>query len=143
MSSPNSNEHDIDYFSLDPKDEAGADFVALLGEQLQQAFLKRKKEAKLTYQQIAEKMLVDRSRVHRCFSGSANLTAETIGELGWALGGRAEVVIVFDDDAEAFGSNDVALSKARQEFRQSDGQYGIATANETLNTPAHWAIRPL
>lgn len=97
MSSQN-EEVVLDLFALDPKDEAGADFVALVGSKLQQAFLAQKLKNKLTQQQVATRLNVDRSRIHRCLSGHNNLSAEAIGALVWALGGKPVFDIEFDDE---------------------------------------------
>jgi transcriptional regulator with XRE-family HTH domain len=91
-------------FELSPKEEAGSEFVAIVGDKLQRALIRRKKSEKFTQQQLAEKLGVDRSRVNRCFSGSNNLTISTLAEIVWALDGR----IVFDiveDAADPQGSN--------------------------------------
>lgn len=91
-------------FELSPKEEASSEFVALVGDKLQRALIRRKKREKFTQQQLADKLGVDRSRVNRCFSGSNNLTISTLAEIVWALDGR----IVFDiveDEADQLGSN--------------------------------------
>ncbi|TCM78618.1 hypothetical protein [Rhizobium sp. BK068] len=93
---------DSDLFTLeDPKAEAVTDFVTEVGERLQQAFLHRKRDSKLTQQEIARQLDVDRSRVHRCLSGYHNLTLETVAELVWAMKGRPEFRIVLDEDDDA------------------------------------------
>lgn len=141
MSSLNSDEHDVDFFRLDPLEEAGADFVAHLGEQLQMAFIKQKRESKLTYQELAEKMHVNRAGVHRCFSGSANLTAEKIGQLGRALGGRAEVAFIFDDHPQTVGRNDFIDSDySNEEEGKTSEKRRVVTANEAVNAPTPWAM---
>jgi plasmid maintenance system antidote protein VapI len=75
-----------EYFTFDPKDEAASEFVGELGRALQAILVSAKKSDKLTQQALAKKLGIDRSRVNRCFSGYANLTASSIAELGWALG---------------------------------------------------------
>lgn len=72
-------------FSLDPKEEASAELVARVGGELQRIFEERKKNEKLTKQDLATLLDVDRSRIHRCLSGYNNLTLATVAELAWAL----------------------------------------------------------
>jgi plasmid maintenance system antidote protein VapI len=84
MSYQSNDTGDFD-FTLDPKEEATADFVAKVGGELQRTFEKRKKQDKLTQQQLATMLDVDRSRIHRCLSGYNNLTLSTVAELAWAM----------------------------------------------------------
>lgn len=72
-------------FSLDPKEEASAELVARVGGELQRVFEERKKNEKLTKQDLATLLDVDRSRIHRCLSGYNNLTLATVAELAWAM----------------------------------------------------------
>lgn len=90
-------------FEIDvsPKELAGAEFVAKLGKALQRALIERKKQGKFTQQELALLLEVDRARVNRCFSGYANLTAESIGEIGWALGAEPDIVFKFGDEPHA------------------------------------------
>lgn len=119
-----------DLFALDEKDEAVAEFVALVGHQLQAAFLDRKASDKMTLQSIAKALDVDRSRVHRCLSGSNNLTLASVAELAWALRGKPRFEIDLDED-DGHGCNFVkptikSLQPAAQTqaggriFRQSE-----------------------
>ncbi|MER8388255.1 helix-turn-helix domain-containing protein [Mesorhizobium sp. M1380] len=73
------------HFELDPKEEAAAAFVSETGRDLQQALVDRKKIRRLTQQEIADTLGVDRSRVNRCFSGFANLSLASLAELCWAM----------------------------------------------------------
>ncbi|MFB2549984.1 helix-turn-helix domain-containing protein [Ensifer soli] len=79
-------------FGLDPKDEAAAEFVGLVGDKLRHALIDRKRLKGLTQADLAKAINVDRSRVNRCFSGVNNMTLTTVAELAWALGHR----ITFD-----------------------------------------------
>lgn len=74
--------------------------VGSIESQLRQAFAKRHEENGLTQAGLAEKIGVDRSAVHRRLSGRANMTAETIADMVWALGHCIRVEI-FDPDAVA------------------------------------------
>lgn len=80
-------------FSFHPKDEASSTFVSRVGRLLQRALERRKQRDRLTQQQLAERLGVDRSRVNRCFSGYNNLTISTLAELAWALNARIRIDI--------------------------------------------------
>ncbi|MBY5743495.1 helix-turn-helix transcriptional regulator [Rhizobium leguminosarum] len=93
--------NDDDLFTLDdPKAEIATEFVTQVGSCLQEAFLQRKADSKLTQQKMADLLGVDRSRIHRCLSGYHNLTLESVAELAWAMRGRPEFRIVLDEDDE-------------------------------------------
>ena len=102
-------------FELDhPKQEAAASFVSETGRGLQSALLSRKALKKITQQQIAERLEIDRSRVNKCLSGYANLTLESLAELCWAMDVKPFVVFEqllpgtaanFPHGAEAFEHN--------------------------------------
>ncbi|MDX8526307.1 hypothetical protein RFM68_17545 [Mesorhizobium sp. MSK_1335] len=134
MSFPEHTEDDL--FTLHEKDEAVADFVALVGHQLQEAFLNRKASDKITMQSIAEALDLDRSRIHRCLSGSSNLTLASVAELIWALRGKPRFEIDLDED-DGHGRNFVkpaikSLQPAAQTqvggriFRQSEQNWSNA-----------------
>ncbi|MDQ1183549.1 helix-turn-helix domain-containing protein [Agrobacterium larrymoorei] len=86
-------------FEIDvsPKELAGAEFVAKLGRALQRALLARKGQGKFTQQELALRLDIDRARVNRCFSGYANLTAESIGEIAWAMDAVPDIAFSFDN----------------------------------------------
>ncbi len=86
-------------FELDEKSEAVANFVTLVGSQIQDAFLQRKIEEGLTQQGLASLLGVDRSRVHRCLSGYSNLTLESVAALAWALRAAPMFSLVMEEDA--------------------------------------------
>lgn len=96
-------------FDLDlaEKDEASSDFVAVVGDKLQQALLHRKTHDKLTQRALADKLEVDRSRVNRCFSGHSNMTIATLAEIAWALGNTIVFDLVPEEEfgADMSGSN--------------------------------------
>lgn len=85
-------------FSLHPKDEASATFVSKVGRLLQNVLERRKQRDRLTQQQLADRLGVDRSRVNRCFSGYNNLTISTLAELAWALNARIRIEIDLCED---------------------------------------------
>lgn len=78
-------------FEIDAKEAAAASFVSLVGERLQHSLIQRKELGKLTQQEIADRLSVDRSRVNRCFSGYANLSLEKLAELCWAMDVEPEI----------------------------------------------------
>ena len=96
---------DDDVFLLPENEAAAAEFIGEVGRAFQDAFARRKKEYKLTQQQLADRLGVDRSRIHRCLSGSTNLTAESMAELAWALGAKPIFTLELDDPHQSSGSN--------------------------------------
>lgn len=78
-------------FEIDAKEAAAASFVGLVGELLQHSLMQRKELGKLTQQEIADRLGIDRSRVNRCFSGYANLSLEKLAELCWAMDIEPEI----------------------------------------------------
>ena len=81
-------------FELDhPKEEASSRFVADVGRLLQSALVERKAISKLTQQEIADRLGVDRSSVNRNFSGYRNLTLSSLAELCWAMDVEPQLVI--------------------------------------------------
>lgn len=74
------------HFELDhPKEEISAAFVAEVGRLLQEALVERKALGRLTQQEIATRLGIDRSRVNKCFSGFSNLSIASLAELCWAM----------------------------------------------------------
>lgn len=86
-------------FVLDPRDEAVAHFISMVGRQLQDAFLHRRNDESMTQQDLAAVLGVDRSRIHRCLSGSSNLTLESVAELVWALRGEPRFSICMEEQS--------------------------------------------
>lgn len=80
-------------FELDPKQEVAADLISDIGRQLQSLHAERQALGKLTQQDIATRLGLDRARVNKCLSGSNNLTLRTLAELVWAMDGEIEVTI--------------------------------------------------
>lgn len=105
-------------FTLDPKDEAVASFVALVGRRLQAAFTNRVKSMKLTKQAIASELGVNRSQIHRWLSGYSNLTLESVALLVWAMRGNP----LFDIDLE-----------------QPDNTRNQPASNMAIISPSHFA----
>jgi plasmid maintenance system antidote protein VapI len=91
-------------FELDPKDEASAALVGAVGRRLQEILVERKTVGKLTQQEIANRLGVDRSRVNKCFSGYHNLTLTTLAELVWAMDAEIEVSIRLKDRQTGTGT---------------------------------------
>jgi predicted XRE-type DNA-binding protein len=72
-------------FDISQKDLAGAQFISKASRRLIAAFVQKMRTEKLTKQQIAELLDVDKSTVSRMLRGNSNLTLRTIGELAWAM----------------------------------------------------------
>ncbi|RTL63703.1 MAG: hypothetical protein EKK41_22930 [Hyphomicrobiales bacterium] len=75
-------------FSVDEKEMAGAEFMAMVHQELQKAFLYEKKHNNISQQLVATKLGVNRSVVNRQIGGLENITSRSVGELLWALGWR-------------------------------------------------------
>jgi len=73
-------------YELDKKSEVGSDFISRVNEELQRALVTEKQERKITQQEIAEILDVNRSVVNRRFMGLENLTVRSIAETLWAIG---------------------------------------------------------
>jgi plasmid maintenance system antidote protein VapI len=72
-------------FDISEKDLAGAQFISKASRRLIAAFVQKMRTEKLTKQQIADLLDVDKSTVSRMLRGNSNLTLRTIGELAWAM----------------------------------------------------------
>ena len=73
-------------FDIDDKSMAVALAIGHVRTELQNAFLAEKKTSKITQQQIATKIGVNRSVINRQLMGMENLTYRSIAELAWAMG---------------------------------------------------------
>ncbi|AVA20690.1 helix-turn-helix domain-containing protein [Rhizobium sp. NXC24] len=124
-------------FALDPKSEAVAVFVNAVGTELQGAFAQRKHDCKLTQQDLAKSLGVDRSRIHRCLSGSNNLTLESVAELAWAMGGRPEFKIVLNDLPESGCNHLVMLTTTSPET--ADWSYRHTPGAGSIIEPVTWS----
>ena len=60
----------------------------------QRAFVAAKKERKLTQQQIAVMLGVDRSAINRRLLGRENMTQRSLAEMAWAMGYDVEFKLV-------------------------------------------------
>jgi plasmid maintenance system antidote protein VapI len=97
--------HADDFFSLPEQEVEAAEFIAEVGRVYQEAFLRRKSECKLSMQEMATKLGVDRSRIHRCLSGHSNLTLESMAELAWALNAKPKFHLELDHSYEKARAN--------------------------------------
>lgn len=70
---------------IDAKSRVAGRLIAHVRDQLQKALIEEKASRKLTQQQIANTIGVDRASVNRQFNGAGNLTLRSIAELAWAL----------------------------------------------------------
>lgn len=57
-------------------------------EEIRAAYDKAHRESNLTQSDVAQKLGVHKSRVHRLLNGDLNMTERTIAALAWALGCR-------------------------------------------------------
>lgn len=72
----------------------GARFISHVRAEVQCAFLAEKKSRKLTQQQIATTLGVNRSVINRQLSGLENMTLRSVAELLWAMGWEPEFGVV-------------------------------------------------
>lgn len=85
-------------FEINESDRVRADLIGAVGGDLQALFAQRKKEEGLTQQQVADALEVDKSRVHRCLTGHANLTLGTVADLARAIRGKVLIKIVPEEE---------------------------------------------
>lgn len=97
------------FFELPEHEEYAADYISEIGRELQLAFVARKKECGLTQQAVAKMLGINRSQVHRCLSGHANLTADTIGQLAWALRARPRFKLELEEINGKDGLNNYSV----------------------------------
>ncbi|MBY5973001.1 helix-turn-helix domain-containing protein [Ferrimonas balearica] len=71
---------------ISEKELAASAFMARLNRKLIATFVEQARTRKLTKQQIADALGIDKSQVSRALRGDANLTERRIGELLWAMG---------------------------------------------------------
>jgi predicted XRE-type DNA-binding protein len=102
-------------FELDPRQEAAADLIADIGRQLQTLHEDRQATGKLTQQDIATRLGVDRARVNKCLSGYNNLTLRTLAELVWAMDGEIEVTIRLPQAAGGTSGGDSHVPASAQQ----------------------------
>ncbi len=79
---------------IDPKERQVARFLGDVERAFQRAFTEAKKERKLTQQQIAVALGVDRSAINRRLLGRENMTERSIAEMAWAMGYDIEFKLV-------------------------------------------------
>ena len=73
-------------YDIGDKERAGSRFISHVRREVQGAFLHEKKSRKLTQQQIATRLGVNRSVVNRQLGGLENMTLRSVAELLWAMG---------------------------------------------------------
>lgn len=79
---------------LDPKERQVARFLGNVERAFQRAFTDAKKQRKLTQQQIAVALGVDRSAINRRLLGRENMTERTLAEMAFAMGYDIEFKLV-------------------------------------------------
>ncbi len=77
-------------FDIGEKDRCVSRFLGDVRSEIQQAFMTEKASRKLTQQQVATLLEVNRSVVNRQLTGVENLTCRRIAEFAWALGYEPE-----------------------------------------------------
>lgn len=60
-------------------------FIGRVRDELLRALSERKKDDKLTQQELAKKLEVHRSLINRQLSGQSNLTLRSLADLAWAM----------------------------------------------------------
>lgn len=73
-------------YDIGEKERAGSRFIAHVRSEVQDAFLEEKKLRKITQQQLATKLGVNRSVVNRQLMGLDKMTLRSVAELLWAMG---------------------------------------------------------
>jgi transcriptional regulator with XRE-family HTH domain len=61
-------------------------FIGRVRDELLKALSERKKDARLSQQELAKKLDVHRSVINRQLTGEANLTLRSLADLAWAMG---------------------------------------------------------
>ena len=61
-------------------------FIGRVRDELLKALSERKKEGKISQQELASKLEVHRSVINRQLTGEANLTLRSLADLAWAMG---------------------------------------------------------
>jgi transcriptional regulator with XRE-family HTH domain len=79
---------------IDPKERQVARFLGNVERAFQRAFTDAKKQRKLTQQQIAVALGVDRSAINRRLLGRENMTERTLAEMAFAMGYDIEFKLV-------------------------------------------------
>jgi transcriptional regulator with XRE-family HTH domain len=78
---------------IDPKTRAGGRFIGASHKALLTALLKERDISGLTQQELARRLGVHRSVVSRLIKGDANLTFRSVGEIAWAMGWDAQLLL--------------------------------------------------
>ncbi len=73
-------------FDIGERARKASRFVGRVRTELQRALLAEKKTRKLTQQDIAQTLGVNRSVINRQLIGTENLTIRRVAELAWAMG---------------------------------------------------------
>ena len=60
-------------------------FIGRVRDELLRALSERKKDDKLSQQELAKKLEVHRSQINRQLSGESNLTLRSLADLAWAM----------------------------------------------------------
>ncbi|MFV0800591.1 helix-turn-helix domain-containing protein [Brucella anthropi] len=71
---------------ISDKDRVSGRFMSDVRKALLKAAIDEKESNRITQQEIADKLGVNRSVINRWLRGDGNLTLRSIGEIAWALG---------------------------------------------------------
>ncbi len=133
-------------FELDPKDEASARLIGDIGRQLQKTLVERKAAGKLTQQEIANRIGIDRARVNKCFSGVNNLTLRSLAELVWAMDAEIDVDIRLPEknavSVNYHGDQAVIVSEAKETLGQGNQLASLLRYLGGTNLPATTSSTP-
>ena len=79
---------------VSPKKMAGAHLISKVAKSLRKIYVKKQKGTRLTQQEIARRLDVDRATINRRLLGKENMTLRTIAEMAWAMEHEVDVSFV-------------------------------------------------
>lgn len=125
----------------DNRREVYLNLVNSIETQLRQAYARKHEEEGLSQTALAEKLGVNRSVVHRRLSHQANVTAETIADMVWALGQciKVEIYDPRDRPSNEFRVMPVSAPKGPIFAVMSGSPTSQVT---TLSIPSSWPVVP-
>ena len=111
--------------AVSPSRRAGTRFISVVRRALQKALVEEAKKSNMTQADIARRIGVHRSVIHRELRGVENLTLRRVGELVWAMGKVPEFAV--RDPVVVSGAND-SPSVQRQPTGYAQGAVAMATS---------------
>lgn len=89
--------------SISPSRRAAARFVGKVRRSLQRAFVEENtKDRRLNQSELARRIGVDRSVIHRELRGTKDISMSRVGQLAWAMGRAVEFNLI---EIETHGGN--------------------------------------